>query len=71
MTLREYILSFPRKERRHVRTRIGKRLNVTEQCIRHYANGTRNIPSSKLQPLREACEERVSIEEMLEEVEEA
>lgn len=68
MTLREYINTYPRLERRLVRQRIADALNVSEPCIRHYANGTRTIPAKHLLALVEACEREVTIESLLQDV---
>ena len=56
MTLKEYINSFPRSERMAVRQRIAKALVVTEPCVRHYANGQRDIPSKHFKSIVKECE---------------
>lgn len=65
MNLREYIDKHPRERRREVRQMIADSLGVTEPCVRHYANGTRSIPSRHLMPIVEATKGLVSLVDLL------
>jgi predicted transcriptional regulator len=65
MNLREYIDQHPRERRREVRQMIADALGVTEPCVRHYANGTRSIPSRHLIPIVEATRGVVSLVDLL------
>lgn len=46
MELREYIESFPRKQRMRIRQTIADAHGVSEVTVRAWANGTRNHPYS-------------------------
>jgi len=44
MTLTEYINSFPKKQRIHIRQSLAQALGVSEVYIRSMCNGNRSIP---------------------------
>ncbi len=66
MKLSEYLSSYPRNERVGVLKRIAAACERSESCIKHWANGTRNIPMKKAPALLKACENKVSFEDLLE-----
>lgn len=68
MNLRQYIDSHPREYRRSVRERLADACSVTEVCIRHYANGTRQIPSRNLMKIVQASGGKVTLEALLAEL---
>lgn len=51
MKLSDYINQWPRRERMDVRRRIAAGSAVKEVAIRHYANGTRQVPSGRVIPV--------------------
>lgn len=65
MTLSDYINSFPRFERSAVRRRLADACGVSEPCIKHYANGTRDIPGRHLRAIVTACGGKVHIDDLL------
>lgn len=46
--IRKYIDSFPVGERRLAREQLGIACGVGESAVRHWANGTRNIPAKHI-----------------------
>lgn len=71
MNLRQYIDSHPRGYRKAVRQRLADACDVTEMAVRHYANGTRKIPSRNLMKIVKASGGLVTLEELLEELQAA
>lgn len=54
MKLSDYINQWPRAERMAVRRRIAAGSSVKEVAVRHYANGTRKVPSARVIPVSRA-----------------
>ena len=66
MKLHEYINSFHPSERKTVRERIAKACGVAnESSVKHWSNGTRMIPSRHIKAVVSACDEKVTIEDLL------
>jgi len=54
MKLQTFISCVPKRQRHALRTQIALALDVTEIAVRHYANGTRQVPSGRVLPLSKA-----------------
>lgn len=64
MKPREFIAQTPRTQRAALRQRIAARLNVTEAAVRHWCNGTRDIPPEKIVAFSRATGWRVTPHEI-------
>ena len=64
MKLADYINQFPRNKRATVRKRIAEHCDVSESCVRHWANGTRSIPMKQALHLQKLDGFDVSVDEM-------
>lgn len=51
MDLKDFIAQWPRNQRMAVRRRIAADAGVKEVALRHYANGTRQVPSARVIPI--------------------
>lgn len=65
MNLRQYIDKHEKRDRTAVRERIADACEVTEPCVRHWANGTRGIPSKHLNTIVKCCDGAVTVAELL------
>lgn len=65
MKLRDYIDSFPRTDRTKVRMRLAKACQLKESAIKHYANGTRDVPARHYKALIAASDNAVTVEGLL------
>ena len=54
MSLRDYLMSFPRNKRAEARQKIADFVGVHESAVKHWANGTRK-PSPKFLPALTDC----------------
>ena len=43
MNISEYIKTFPKKDRAHIRKSIASFVGVSEIAVRHWCNGTRKV----------------------------
>lgn len=60
MKLRNYIDEVPPRKRHRRRLALADFIGVSEVAVRHYANGTRQIPAKQVLPLVRATHGRVT-----------
>lgn len=71
MTLEEYISRAPRTERTALREAIATHCDVTEPAVRHWANGTRDVPVSQAVKIQNFTDGEVSISDLIPELRDA
>jgi hypothetical protein len=65
MGLKEFMSSIPVEERRQMIAKIANGAGVSESCIKHYINGTRNCPPKRAQRIESTLGGAVTAHEIV------